>query len=202
MIDLGTGDGKAAQALASSEPRTFVIGIDASTRPMADVSRRAARSAHKGGRPNLLFVVASAEAPPPELAGVADEVRVVLPWGSLLRGLGGRDPVVLAGIGSLVRAGGCLAAYVSLSDRDAAAGVTAGELDRYHALAEAFRAAGLASLTVRHVTGEELRATHSTWWRRLAAGGPRPAWRIDAVRQPGVTKLGGRTHARDAASRG
>ena len=36
--------------------------------------------------PNALFVVAAAERVPAELHGLADELTILFPWGSLLRG--------------------------------------------------------------------------------------------------------------------
>src|SRR4029453_7667927 len=98
LTHLGTGDGRAALALAEAEPTTLVIGVDADAASMAETSRRAARRA---AVPNVLFLVASAEAPPSELLGLADEVRILFPWGSLLRGLLGHDERVARGIAAL-----------------------------------------------------------------------------------------------------
>ena len=61
----------AALTLAESEPRTLVIGIDADAASMAETSRRVAKAPGKGGRSNLLFFVAAAEAPPHELLGLS-----------------------------------------------------------------------------------------------------------------------------------
>ena len=61
---------------------------------MAEASRRAAKPAHKGGQPNVRFILAAAEAPPPALAGIAGLVTVRFPWGSLLRGCLGEDTAV------------------------------------------------------------------------------------------------------------
>jgi 16S rRNA (adenine(1408)-N(1))-methyltransferase len=79
-IDLGTGDGRAVLARATAEPRTQAIGIDANAASMIESSRRASKPARKGGRPNALFVVAAAEAAPPELACLADQLTIALPW--------------------------------------------------------------------------------------------------------------------------
>src|SRR4026207_1751541 len=88
IIDLGTGDGRAALTLAEADPRTLVIGIAAAGPSTAEATPPAApRPRARGGRPNLLFVAAAAESLPPELLGLADEVRILFPWGSLLRGV-------------------------------------------------------------------------------------------------------------------
>ena len=117
-IDLGTGDGRAVLARAAAEPSTLAIGIDANAASMIESSRRAAKPERKGGRPNALFVVAAAEAPPPELAGLADELTITLPWGSLLDGVLGRDDRVAAGVASLVAPGGRLRSIVSTAACD------------------------------------------------------------------------------------
>lgn len=41
----------------------------------------------KGGLPNSMFVEAAIESLPDEFEGVADEIHINFPWGSLLRGL-------------------------------------------------------------------------------------------------------------------
>ena len=63
---------------------------------MAESSLRAARSPVKGGVPNVLFAVAAAERPPAELCGRVDEVSILFPWGSLLRGVLALDPAAAA----------------------------------------------------------------------------------------------------------
>ena len=55
----------------------------------------------KGGRGNVLFVVAAIEAPPAELLGAADEVSVLFPWGSLLAGVARAEHETLANIRTL-----------------------------------------------------------------------------------------------------
>jgi 16S rRNA (adenine(1408)-N(1))-methyltransferase len=79
MIDLGTGDGRFVLATASDHPDRLVVGIDASAAAMAEASRRAAANPRRGGRPNALFVVAGAEALPPELDGAAEWLTAWFP---------------------------------------------------------------------------------------------------------------------------
>jgi 16S rRNA (adenine(1408)-N(1))-methyltransferase len=87
LVDVGTGDGRFALHLARRDPDTLVVAIDAITENLEETARKAARPPRKGGTPNVLYVHASAEAPPPELHGRADGVNVVLPWGRLMTGL-------------------------------------------------------------------------------------------------------------------
>src|SRR5262245_37134645 len=85
---------------------------------MAEASRRAAGPARRGGVPNALFVVAAAEAPLPELAGIADTVAIHLPWGSLLRGALALDDAVAAGIAGLLDPSGRVEVLLAPAARD------------------------------------------------------------------------------------
>jgi 16S rRNA (adenine(1408)-N(1))-methyltransferase len=187
-IDLGTGDGRAVLARATAEPRTLALGIDANAASMIESSRRAARSERRGGRPNALFVVAAAEAPPAELASVAEDLTITLPWGSLLAGVLGRDERVAAGVASLVAPGGQVRSIVSTASCD---GRDLPTLDDRLAgvIADAWVAHGLTLVAFRPATADELAGTHSTWARRLglavgrgAADGARTAWTIELRR--------------------
>jgi len=84
VIDIGTGDGRFVYESAQENPRKFYIGIDANTRPLEKISEKIYRRPDKGGLPNVLFLQAAVEDLPEELSGVADEVHVHFPWGSLL----------------------------------------------------------------------------------------------------------------------
>ncbi len=187
-IDLGTGDGRAVVARASAEPRTLTIGIDANAASMIESSRRAAKPERKGGRPNALFVVAAAEAPPPELACLADEVTIVLPWGSLLAGVLGRDERVMAGVAALVAPGGRVRALVSTTACDGP-DLPALDADLAAAIADAWVGHGLSLEAFRPATAEELAATPSTWARRLRLGtssGERETWSLELRRPRGA----------------
>ncbi len=189
VVDLGTGDGRAVLARAAASPRDLVIGIDADARSMADASRRASRGSRNATNgSNVLFVVAAAESIPDELAGVARELTVNFPWGSLLRGVLGLPDAsaATAGIASLLDPAGRAAILVSIAPRDGIA-----ELDRLDEAAldrleRAHAANGLRLVCARPATREEILASRSSWGRRLGAGsGERAAWRIDLVRGNG-----------------
>ena len=144
---------------------------------MAESSRRASR----GGPANALFVVAGAERLPDELRGLADELTILFPWGSLLRGTLALDDAVpaSAGIASLLAPDGIATAFVSIEDRD---GLELPRLDAEgacEALRERWSRHGLELCGLRQSTPAELTATRSSWARRLAAGRDRVAWRIE-----------------------
>jgi len=95
VIDIGTGDGHFVYRSAQRNPKKFFIGVDASTRPLEKISEKIHRSPTKGGLPNVLFLQASVEELPPELDGIADEVHIHFPWGSLLRAVATGDEKIL-----------------------------------------------------------------------------------------------------------
>ncbi|MBF6331043.1 class I SAM-dependent methyltransferase [Nocardia transvalensis] len=179
-VDLGTGDGRAVLAAAAANSRLLVIGVDASAAGMVDASRRAMRS--RDGS-NALFVVAAAERLPPELNGLADEVTVNFPWGSLLRGLLGADDAVLGGLARIMKPGAALSILLSVTDQDRGAGVAAIEDGAaLSALVGPYAAQGLAITEIRPLAAADVAAAGSSWGKRLGAGTRRPAWLIAARR--------------------
>ena len=157
-VDLGTGDGAYVLRRARAEPNTFFVGVDAIADNLKDASRKKL--------PNALFVRATAEALPDELAGLASSVTVLLPWGSLLRAVLEPHVAVLAGIRTLCRDGASLH-------------VVAGE-PAEDAILDGYRAAGFAA-TMQTLTAAEVRALRTTWAGRLAFGRPRTFTQILGV---------------------
>jgi 16S rRNA (adenine(1408)-N(1))-methyltransferase len=166
-IDAGTGDGRAVLVAAAREPATLVLGLDANAASMVDSARRAARPARKGGLPNAAFVVATAEAPPAELRGVASLLTVRFPWGSLLRGVVGRDDLIARGLASLVAPEGALELLVAPLERDGLDGVPTSAEDLVAGAAAAFVEHGFVIDRASDLTSAEIRSTRSTWARRL-----------------------------------
>jgi len=94
LLDIGTGDGKHVVHEARRRPDWLVVGVDAAPAQLIKTSSTAARKPARGGVANAIFVQAAAESLPVELAG-ATEIHVLMPWGSLLRGiLDGASPVL------------------------------------------------------------------------------------------------------------
>ena len=85
--------------LARRTPSALVIGVDADARSLQESARRAAS---KVGPANAIFLVGDARDALHLLAGRVDELRITLPWGSLLRWvLDGEREFALAVAGSL-----------------------------------------------------------------------------------------------------
>ena len=182
IVDLGCGDGRAVLAAAAAEPGSFVIGIDAAAASMAEASRRAARSPNKGGLPNALFLVAGADVLDPVLDACADLVSVLFPWASLLHGALGLDTTVAAAIARIVKPGGLVSILASVTPRDGVPEVPCLDETAIARIADRWRRLGLALADAHLATPAELRASGSSWARRLAAGRERAAWRIELLR--------------------
>ena len=121
MIDLGTGDGRFVYQSARSNPHKFYIGIDAHARQLEKISEKIYRKPQKGGLANVMFVQAAVEDLPAELDGVADELHIHVPWGSLLGAVAGGDPAVLASLRRVLAQGGLLEVIIGLDpERDRA----------------------------------------------------------------------------------
>ena len=188
VIDLGTGDGRAVLRRAAASPRSLVIGVDADASSMFEASRRASRGARKGGLPNVLFVPAAAEAIPPELRGRADEVSLLFPWGSLLRGVLGLagGEAAAGGIASLLSPAGRATAFVSVVPTDRLEGLEVLDATAVERLAAAHAVNGIELVAACPATTEQVHATGSSWARRLrATNGGRPVWRLEFGRRPG-----------------
>ncbi len=97
-MDLGTGDGRFVSQSARENPDRYYLGIDASPGPLEKLSEKIHRKPDKGGLRNVLFIQAAAENLPRELDGVADEVHVHFPWGSLLGAVTKGDAKVMGEI--------------------------------------------------------------------------------------------------------
>lgn len=172
LVDVGTGDGKGAYAIAKRRPGTLVVGTDTAADNLRATAARAARKPARGGLANLLLVRAAAEGPPAELVGTADEIEVTLPWGRLLVGIVDATDPVLRGLAALGREGATYditlngEIWVANTPFDLA---TLPEATPQHVLglADRYRAAGLAIERVVHLEEDELWSVDSTWARKL-----------------------------------
>ena len=102
---------------ARSNPTRFFVGIDPNTRPLQKISQKIYRKPAKGGAPNALFIQASVENLPEELNGIANEVHVHFPWGSLLRAVALGELNELGGIRSLCTSNALLKVTIGLDEQ-------------------------------------------------------------------------------------
>ena len=121
MIDLGTGDGRFVYQSARRNPHKFYIGIDAEARALEKISEKIHRKPQKGGLRNVMFVQAAVEDLPSELDGVADELHIHFPWGSLLGAVASGDQAILASLRRVLAPEGWLEIIIGLdAERDRA----------------------------------------------------------------------------------
>jgi 16S rRNA (adenine(1408)-N(1))-methyltransferase len=119
VVDIGTGDGLFVYQCAQKNSKKFYIGIDANPRPLEKISEKIHRKPAKGGLSNVLFIQSAVEELPPELNGVADEVHVHFPWGSLLGAMATGDGAVLNNLRRICSAGALLEVVIGLDpERD------------------------------------------------------------------------------------
>jgi 16S rRNA (adenine(1408)-N(1))-methyltransferase len=174
VIDVGAGDGRFVYESAGRDPDRYYVGLDPDADAMAGVE-------------NAAFVVASVEQLPPELTGLAAEVRVNFPWVGLLRGVIRPEASVLAALRSLAAPGAAfriVLCYDPQHDSAALAGEDLPVLDEAYidgVLLPAYAAAGLQIRAQRRLTREEALAIPSTWGRRLLHGRPRAAFHLEGV---------------------
>ena len=119
VLDIGTGEGRFVLESARAHPDRFHIGIDAAAENMAKASRTA--DARKTRLENALFLRLAAEQLPAGLAGLADQVSVHYPWGSLMRIVSQPEIGHLAKIAACCRTGARLSVLLNYSvfeDRD------------------------------------------------------------------------------------
>jgi 16S rRNA (adenine(1408)-N(1))-methyltransferase len=179
---VGTGDGRFAYHIASADPQQLVIGLDALAENMGERAATAARKPAKGGRANLVFVHAAIETIPAELAHVADEVHVLLPWGGLLEGIVLARDDVIGGLAALCRPGArvtvTLNGEIWLDSTPARYEQLPLPTPEYVAevVAPGFARAGVELGAARYSTAAEATQLPTTWARRLAHGRDHPCF--------------------------
>ena len=153
IIDIGTGDGRFVYQSARRNPKKFYIGIDPNTRPLEKISEKIHRKPAKGGAGNVLFIQSAIEDLPDELNGVANEVHVHFPWGSLLRAFVTGDVDVLRNVRRICSLGAMLEVVVNdpIADQP---------IERY-------RSAGFEVLEHGPVPAAQWSEFETTWARRL-----------------------------------
>lgn len=172
-VDFGTGDGAFVRATAAAAPDCLVIGVDAAVDALRPTARKAAGKPAKGGLPNALFGRLSLEDAPGQLAGLADALTVLLPWGGLLRALARPDGAALARLRGLCKPGAALHIVFGYGPETESGPMRAlglPPLDAPGALSDLQRGyadAGLA-IAARYTDVAAVRALPTTWAKRLA----------------------------------
>jgi 16S rRNA (adenine(1408)-N(1))-methyltransferase len=159
LVDLGTGDGRFVWEAARRDPGLFAIGVDACRENLRERARRAA------GPAAPLFVIASAGALPAELHGLASQITINFPWGSLRDGLLRGDPSLLEGLRALMRPGARLELRLNAS---ALAEAGWELLPGGAQVCDVLGSAGFRPRKPSVLDAAALRALPTTWARKLA----------------------------------
>jgi 16S rRNA (adenine(1408)-N(1))-methyltransferase len=173
IIDIGTGDGRFVYQSARRNPNKLYIGIDPNTRPLEKISEKIHRKPAKGGAPNVLFIQAAVEELPEELNGVADEVHVHFPWGSLLRAVATGDIGVLRNLRRICSQGALLEVVIGLNpERDQTEierlGLTPLSIEFIDSqLAPNYRGAGFETVERGILAASEWPEFNTSWAKRL-----------------------------------
>ena len=158
-IDIGTGDGRFVEHMARTYSNRFVIGIDACRENLHAVSRRAPS--------NALFVIANAQALPSELHGLADQITINFPWGSLLEGLLADDTGLLYGLMLLTRPNATIDVRLNGGAVAEAGWSLEGGADRVQSV---LTANGFIMRHAQVMSISELKTFPTTWAKRIAFG--------------------------------
>jgi 16S rRNA (adenine(1408)-N(1))-methyltransferase len=145
---------------------------------MREASDRASRKPARGGVPNAIFLAGTLEeiAALGCLAGAVTEVRVTLPWGSLLRAAAIPERTFLASVAALIQPGGRLQLLLSVTERDSEPGLSLLSAGRAATLAREYEAAGFTVAAVRPATAADVESSGSSWAKRLGVAMRREAW--------------------------
>lgn len=189
VLDIGTGDGRFVSASASANPGRFYIGIDANAKPLEKLSTKITRKPAKGGLPNAMFVQAAVEDLPSELDGVASEIFVNFPWGSLLRAIATGDRNILASLHRLLASDGSLTVMIGTDpERDR------GELGRlgvpglnasyfHHILIPRYETAAFRCAKFSELSEAEWSKIETSWARKLSGNQSRKVFQLTFIRK-------------------
>ncbi|MFL6467699.1 MAG: methyltransferase domain-containing protein [Pyrinomonadaceae bacterium] len=178
-MDIGTGDGRFVSAAARTHPNKFFIGIDANVKPLEKPSMKATRNTKKGGLPNVMFVQAAIEFLPDEFAGVADEIHIHFPWGSLLRSVTIGETNVLNSLRQIAAAGGLLEIVIGVDperDKNELLRLDIPDLTLSYfknSLSSRYNAAGFETVEIRQLSHSEWSSLETSWARKLSSGSDR-----------------------------
>lgn len=185
MLDIGAGDGRYVYKCAQNERENFYIGLDPSEKSLEEYSKKAVKSKIE----NVLFVVGSLEVFPIELVNnKADEISIILPWGSLLQAVANPTGETAAKLESLIKPGGTLKLLFgydsslepSETKRLNLFPVTEGHVEKN--IIPVFQQNGFSLSDFSTLSTEKLREIESTWGKRIALRQERPLFMLIFLR--------------------
>jgi 16S rRNA (adenine(1408)-N(1))-methyltransferase len=177
VVDLGTGDGSFVFALAKKYPKRLIIGIDPVHKNLIEVSRKVQKKPSKGGLANTLFVLANGLDLPEELTGIADQVYINFPWGSLLIGIITADKKLWENIKSICKLGAVvdlIVGYDKTMETKEVKNLADLNLNFFqNDWLPKLREFGFEKVAVEPLSSKVLKNYPSTWAKKLGFGKPR-----------------------------
>lgn len=158
-LDLGTGDGRYVRCMAETQRDRFFIGVDA--------CRENLRANSRLKLPNALFVIASAQALPLELKGLASQININFPWGSLLESLLNNDEALINGLLTITCPGAKLDIYLNGEALKTAGWALESGSDQ---IENNLNASGWGTKSRSCIGTLALQSIPTTWAKRLAFG--------------------------------
>jgi 16S rRNA (adenine(1408)-N(1))-methyltransferase len=180
VIDIGTGDGLFVYQSARQNPNKFYIGIDPNVSPLEKISEKIHRKPAKGGAPNVLFVSAPVEELPAELDGIANEVHVHFPWGSLLQAFASGDVTVLQAVRRICATDALLEVVIGLDPQRDRSELVRLAIEEFSpdfidgVLDQKYRAAGFEITERETLPASDWPKFKSSWAKRLRNNSTRP----------------------------
>lgn len=178
VVDLGTGDGRFVFKEAQRNSQNFYIGIDPSEKQLEIYSKKAQREKLN----NLVFVLASVEMLPKELMMVANDVNIILPWGSLLSSIVKTDPFVIKNIADLLKPKGILKIVLGYTQDAEPSETKRLDLDNLseiyvkEKIVPAFEKVELVCTNLTPFEKADLKDFKTTWSNKLSFGKDRPIY--------------------------
>jgi 16S rRNA (adenine(1408)-N(1))-methyltransferase len=176
-------------ASAKASPDKFFIGIDANARPLEKLSTKVTRKPAKGGLSNAIFVQEAVEALPEEFVGIADEIFINFPWGSLLGAVAMGDRRILRSLYSVLKDQGSLKITLGTDPtRDRAEldrlGVPELDLAYFNGfLSAAYADSGLRMTDCRELAMSDWSSIETSWARRLGGNDGRRVYQMTFRRE-------------------
>jgi len=178
VLDIGTGDGRFVSSSAKAHSDKFFIGIDANAKPLKKLSTKITRKPSKGGLPNAMFVQAAVEDLPAEFEGIAAEMYINFPWGSLLRAVATGDASALCSLRRILIREGLLTIAIGIDpirDRSELDRLEVPEFSEDHLekLIRLYEFAGFGAVEHRELDTARWARLETSWARRLSGNNSR-----------------------------
>ena len=169
---------------AKEDPTRFYVGIDANVKPLEKPSMKATRKPAKGGLPNAVFIQAPVEDLPEELNGLANNIHINFPWGSLLQAVSTADVKILSALKRVAAPDGLLEILIGIDpvrDRSELERLGVPELTSSYlqtVLIPEYESQGFRLCSYGTLSAEEWRHIDTSWARRLQPNATRKVVRI------------------------